>query len=254
MPHISAIIITHNEEQNIERCLNSLIGLVDEIVVVDSYSDDRTVEICERYGCRVSQRPFNGFGSQRQYATGLATHSYVLSIDADEMVSEDLCRAIRELKSAPKFVHRMYSAKVVNYFCGQAMKGSGWAPRYEVRLFDKRYACWDLRDVHERLSYSDSICPNPLAGCIHHYRSNSRTEYINKEEQQSRLCGRVLAAQKNKISALSPWLKAMGQYLHCHLVQMALRDGKAGNIIANGRFKYTRRSLDLARTLIKERR
>ena len=84
--NISAAIITYNEARNIERCLNSLIGVADEIVVVDSGSTDATVDICRRYGCSVTTRPFTGYGSQRQYAAGLAHNRYVLSIDRKSVV------------------------------------------------------------------------------------------------------------------------------------------------------------------------
>ncbi len=93
MTNITATVITHNEQRNIERCLNALIGVADEIVVVDSNSTDATVEICSHYGCRIVARPFAGYGSQRQFATSLATHRYILSIDADEVLSDDLRQA-----------------------------------------------------------------------------------------------------------------------------------------------------------------
>lgn len=85
---LSATVITRNEAANIERCLNSLIGVADEIVVVDSGSDDSTVDICRRYGAKVTVRPFAGYGPQRQYAATLASGNYVLSIDADEVLTE----------------------------------------------------------------------------------------------------------------------------------------------------------------------
>ena len=88
MEKISATIITRNEENNLERCLNALTGVADEIIVVDSYSTDRTVEICRHFGCHITRREFQGFGSQRQYAAGLAQHNFILSIDADEVIDE----------------------------------------------------------------------------------------------------------------------------------------------------------------------
>ncbi len=94
MEPLSATIITFNEEANIERCLNSLVGVVSEIIVVDSHSTDATLDICRRYGCRITVRDFEGFGSQRQYATGLTTSRHVLSIDADE-VSDIACIPLR---------------------------------------------------------------------------------------------------------------------------------------------------------------
>ena len=89
MKKISATIITLNEEANIERCLNSLSGVVDEIIVVDSGSTDATLDICRRYGCHISERPFSGSGGERQYASPLAGHSDILAIDGDGVRSEE---------------------------------------------------------------------------------------------------------------------------------------------------------------------
>lgn len=98
MSKISATILTYNEENRIEACLQSLEGIADEIVVVDSGSTDRTVEICSKHGCRVTVREFRGYGAQRQYATSLTTHAYVLSVDADEVVSPALRHSLLKLK------------------------------------------------------------------------------------------------------------------------------------------------------------
>ena len=114
MTMLSATIITRNEERNIERCLNSLIGVADEIIVVDSMSTDSTADICRRYGAKVTERQFAGYGSQRQYAASLAGGRYVLSIDADEVLTEELRRNLLELKRKG-FEHRMYCFRVVNY-------------------------------------------------------------------------------------------------------------------------------------------
>lgn len=148
---LTATVITHNEERNIERCLNSLIGVVDEIIVVDANSTDATVDICLRYGAKVTRRPFSGYGSQRQYASGLAGGRYVLSIDADEVLTEELRDSIAEAKNKG-FAHRTYCFKVVNYVNGQAVHRSGMEPKMQTRLFDRRYVSWDLLDVGERPS------------------------------------------------------------------------------------------------------
>ena len=148
MAKISATIITDNNIATIERCLESIIGIADEIIVVDAFSDDGTAETCERYGCKVRQRRFDGFGAQKQYAVSLATNSYVLSIDADEYLDDDLRHSIAKLKE-DGFEHRIYSFSRLNFFCGKPIRHSGWWPDKQTRLFDKRYGSWELRDVHE---------------------------------------------------------------------------------------------------------
>lgn len=250
MDKISATIITHNEEANIERCLNSLQGIADEIIVVDSFSDDRTLEICRRYNCKITCRAFTGFGSQRQYATGLTTNKYVLSIDADEVLTEELRASLLQVKR-DGFTHRVYAARVCSYFCGREMHHSGWAPAAEIRLFNKRYANWNLRDVAEKVMFPDSLMPALLGGEIHHYRCASLDEFAAKEQRHARMLSRVIASHKHKVKVFAPTLRGCKEYLKCLVAQKALLDGPAGRHIAAQRFATMREAYRLARRLIK---
>ncbi len=251
MDPLSATIITFNEEANIERCLNSLVGVVSEIIVVDSHSTDATLDICRRYGCRITVRDFEGFGSQRQYATGLTTSRHVLSIDADEVLSEELRQAIIDLRREG-FRHRMYSATVNNFICGRAMRHSGWGPERQVRLFDKRYATWDLRDVGERITHSDSVCPELLPGCVNHYRCGSISELEFKETRHARMRGRVLAASGCDVGVFGAWLRATGAFVRCHVRHGAILDGREGRHIAVSRYVSTLAAYRTARRMAKE--
>lgn len=253
MQHISATIITRNEEKNIERCLKALEGIADEIVVVDSYSTDRTLEICRKYGCRITSREFRGFGSQRQYATGLTRHSYVLSIDADETIDSELSRSLRQLKENG-FEHRVYAITVKNYFCGAPLYHSGFEPESHVRLFNKRYANWNLRDVSDRVSYPDSVQPALLPGAIHHYRCSSIEEFNKKENRIAALEAKVIAAANSDVSALTPWLKASLTYLKTLLIDQAWRDGHHGLKIAGRRARTTLEAYRMARKIAREQR
>lgn len=253
MQHISATIITRNEERNIERCLEALQGVVDEIVVVDSYSTDRTLEICKRYGCKITSREFRGFGSQRQYATGLTKHSYVLSIDADEMLDEELRESLRQLKENG-FDHRVYAITVKTYFCGEPLAHSGFEPESHVRLFNKRYANWNLHDVSDRVSYPDSVSPVKLSGAIHHYRCTTIDEFVKKENRLASLEARVLANSSRTIWPATPWLKAAFNYVHSHLADFAWLDGRQGFTIAARRAKTTLEAYRMARRILQEQR
>lgn len=251
MEPISATIITRNEEQNLDRCLNALQDVADEIIVVDSYSNDRTLEICHRYDCKVTQREFSGFGSQRQYATGLTSHPYVLSIDADEVIDEELRRHIIELKKAG-FDHRVYSVKIQNYFCGRPVRHSGYEPEAQVRLFNKRYANWNLRDYSDKVSYPDSVNPVMLPGTIHHYRCASLEEFVRKENRLAALQARVLATSKSSIWPMTPCLRAAWQYVLSQVLDLAWLDGSNGLAIASRRSRTTYEAYRMARQLLKE--
>ena len=247
---LSATIITRNESHNIERCLLSLIGVADEIIVVDSMSTDDTADICRRYGCLVTERPFAGYGPQRQYAAGLANGRYVLSIDADEVVSENLRNNLIRLKQSG-FTHRMYRFRVVNYICGHPMKHSGMDPQRQIRLFDKRYANWELLDVGERLSYPRGVQPFFIEGDIHHYRCNDFSELDYKELRNAEMRGRVLAAAGVVSGKKVAMCKAIGEFFKCHIKQGAILEGKAGWRIARARFLATLAAYRSARNIVK---
>lgn len=247
---LSAVIITKNEARNIERCLNSLLGVVDEIIVVDSMSTDATVDICRRYGCRVTSRAFTGYGSQRQYAAGLARTPYVLSIDADEALSEELRQSIIKLKNEG-FTHRMYCFRVVNYICGHTINHSGMAPKIETRLFDRRFASWNLNDVGERLTYPGGVRPHPIEGDMYHHRCDDFGELDFKEIRNARLRGRLMAAAGINASRPACWLRAMSAYIGCHLRDGAIFDGATGRRIALTRFKATYEAYKTASNIVR---
>lgn len=251
MQHISATIITRNEEHNIERCLDALQGVVDEIVVVDSYSTDRTVEICNRYGCRITSREFRGFGSQRQYAAGLTKYSYVLSIDADEMLDEQLRQSLIELKRG-NFGHRIYAINVKTYFCGMPLAHSGFEPEHHVRLFNKRYANWNLHDVSDSVSYPESVMPVMLPGAIHHYRCSTPEEFETKENRIASLRARAIANSTESVSVVSAWMRATSAYLRCMVCDKAWLDGRRGLSIARRKALTAYRSYNMARSLRRE--
>lgn len=251
MGFLTATIITHNEARNIERCLNSLIGVADEIIVVDSLSTDATVEICNRYGCKVTQRPFSGYGSQRQYAVGLANGRYVLSIDADEELSDTLRNNIRQLKEQG-FSHRMYRFRIVNYVCGRRMLRSGMEPQHQIRLFDRRYANFDLLDIGERLSYPRGVQPVLIEGDLHHHRCADFDELDYKEIRNAEIRGRMMAAAGINAPAAMSWLRAASAYLKCHLRDGAILDGTAGHRIARSRYLSTLAAYRAARKIAKD--
>lgn len=251
MEKLSVTIITRNEERNIERCLNTLRGVADEIIVVDSYSTDRTVEICQRYGCRITRRNFPGFGPQRQYAASLATHNYILSLDADEVPDEEMLAALRKLK-ADGFGHRVYSAQVINYFCGQPLRHSGYEPTHHIRLFNKRYTNWTLAGESDSVTCPPGVIPTPLPGSIHHYRVSTIDEFHRKENRIASLRARELANRNTGIGPLTPHLRASWQYVKCHLLNKAWLDGSKGDIIARRRYKTTFEAYRIARHLMME--
>lgn len=231
MKKISATILAYNEERHIEACLESLCGVADEIIVVDSGSTDRTIEICKKHGCKVSTRKFDGFGAQRQYATSLTTHQYILSIDADELLSPALQESIKKLKE-DGFGHRVYSISRLNFYCGVPVKHCGWYPDRQIRLFDKRYANWNLRDVSETVIFRDSVKPELLDGDILHHRCDTREQYEKVAVSHAAMKAKVLAARDGNIGVLSPVTHGLKAFWNSFVSEGGLFEGKVGREIS----------------------
>src|SRR4051794_2171901 len=135
MIKLSSVIITYNEEHNIARCIESLKGVADEIILVDSYSTDQTVAIAESYGARIYHRRFTDFGDQKAFAIAQAANDHVLSIDADEVLSPELQASIIKEKQQPRF--EAYNVNILPNYCGQWIRHCGWYPQPKLRLFNK---------------------------------------------------------------------------------------------------------------------
>ncbi len=246
MAHISVTIITYNEEKRIGACLNSIKNIADEIIVVDSFSSDNTPQICRDFGCKVTQRKFSGFGAQRQFATSLTSHSYVLTIDADEVLSPALEASLAKLKS-DGFKHRVYSMSRLNFYCGQPIKHCGWYPDMQVRLFDKRYANWDLHGFKEKVIFPGTLNPEPLDGDILHYRCSTTEEYRNVQRRHAALASRDIASAGQTIRFYTPFIKGAEAFFEMYLLNGAILDGREGRSISLEQFRSAYMAYRMAR-------
>lgn len=248
MNKITATILTFNEERRIEACLESLRGVVDEIIVVDSFSTDSTLDICRRFGCRISQRRMAGFGAQRQYATSLASHAYVLAIDADEALSPALRESLLELKKKG-FGHRGFSMSRLNFFCGFAVKHCGWYPDRQVRLFDKRYAAWSLNDVDEQVIFRDDVVPEPLDGDLLHYRCDTLDEYLRRRLKQADIKALRIAESGETIGPMTPYANGLKAFLETYVGRAGVLDGQVGFAISRQHYLAERHAWKAARRI-----
>jgi len=164
---LSAVIITYNEERNIGRCLQSLQGIADEIIVVDSGSSDQTCAIARQYGAKVIIHDFEGYSAQKNFAAAQALHDWVLSLDADEALTEDLKASVRKTLAAPG--HDAYYIKRLTSFCGSFIRHGGWYPDKQCRLWRKSKGSWQGL-IHEgwRLNHAPGTY-GVLDGDLLHY-------------------------------------------------------------------------------------
>jgi glycosyltransferase involved in cell wall biosynthesis len=187
---LSVTIITYNEERNIGRCLKSMQGIADEILVVDSFSTDRTVEICESFGCRVIAREFKGFVDQKQFAVDQAKNDWILSFDADEEITEGFRNELKELLGRDKMPCDGYNIRFSLFYLGRILKHSGVGFEHKLRLFDRRKSAFQFSHVHEVVRVSGSV--GRLKGISIHYSYDNLHHHIEKSNRYS-----TLAAQDN---------------------------------------------------------
>ena len=182
---ISATIITFNEEKNIKRCLESLEGVVKEIVVIDSFSTDKTIEICKQYTTKIYQNSFEGYGSQKNFATNKTENDWILSIDADEVLSEELKNSISMLKQ--NAITNPYTFSRITNFCGKWIKYGGWYPDTQLRLWNKNHGLWNDSKVHERIELNKHTTIGKLKGDLLHYSYYTFEEYLHRINKYSDL-------------------------------------------------------------------
>jgi glycosyltransferase involved in cell wall biosynthesis len=188
MPEISAVVITFNEEKNIERCLDSIAGVADEIIVVDSFSTDRTEELCKKYNVRFIQNNFEGYIQQKNFAISKAKYSFVLSLDADEVLSPELQESILKVRDNPRYDG--YYCKRLNYYCGKKIWFTSWYPDRKLRLWDKSMGKWGGNNPHDRVLMNKGIKTGRLKGHIQHYSFGSITEHIHQVNRFSSISAR----------------------------------------------------------------
>jgi (heptosyl)LPS beta-1,4-glucosyltransferase len=228
MEKLSVVIIACNEERNMERCLKSVFW-ADEIVVADSGSTDGTVEICERHGCKIFRTPWLGFSRTRRFAVARASHDWILSVDADEEVSDELRRSIQSLlKDSPPF--RGYRVTERSFFLGKRIRHSGWNRESHVRLFHRQYGGYNDRPVHEgvRVEGEKGI----LKGILWHYPYPNLQVYIRKMNQYSELGAESLRMRGETSSPSKAFLHGIATFIKMYVVRRGFLDGREGFLLA----------------------
>jgi glycosyltransferase involved in cell wall biosynthesis len=225
----SVVIITFNEEANIERCLKSVVDLSSDIVIVDSGSTDKTKEICKLYNCSFFIREFDDYSSQKNYANSLAKHDLILSMDADECLSDNLRSSIRNFTSDnDNFV---VSFNRLNHHCGKAVRFCGWYPDRKIRIFNRKFAKWE-GTIHENLVFSASPINYRLNGDLLHFTYKSRNEHLKQAEKFARLNALSDNKKGKKSSLLSGYFKSIFRFFSVFFLKLGFLDGKTGFFIA----------------------
>jgi len=225
---LSVCVVTYNEERNIERCLRS-VSWADEIVVVDSFSQDRTVEIALKYTDRVYRHPWGGYGAQKNLALGYVGYDWVLALDADEEVSEELGRSIREVLEGKDDCDG-YEVARRSFYLGRWIGHGGWYPDYQLRLFRKGKGKWMEVELHERVVVEGEV--GRLKGDLYHYPYQDLSEHIRKMDRYSTIASREMARKGIKVRGWDLLVRPLFRAFKSYVLKAGFLDGVPGLVIA----------------------
>jgi glycosyltransferase involved in cell wall biosynthesis len=230
MPEISAVIITYNEERYIEQCIRSVAEVVDEIVVVDSLSNDRTKEICLSLGVRYIEHSFQGYRDQKNFALTQASFDYILSLDADEALSPVLEKSI--LAEKQDFRYDGYKFNRLNSFCGRWMYHTNLFPERKIRLFNRKKARWGGYNIHETVILDDPQSLKLLKGNLLHWLYDSYEESVDKMNKYTSLLADEYFKQGIKVSAKKLILNPLWRFFHSYVLKGGFFDGYDGFVVS----------------------
>jgi len=225
---ITATIITFNEEHNIAAALETL-SFADEIIVVDSESTDRTVEIARQFTDRVFVRPWPGYSAQKNFAAEQASNHWIFSLDADERVSKEVAGEISALKNSDPGAAAFEMPRRA-YYLGRWIKHSGWYPDYKLRLYDRRHARWRGDYVHETLEVKGKV--ERLSGELLHYTVRDASEHHLRMDRYTTLAAAKLHAQGKRVSFASLLILPIAVFIRSYIFKLGILDGIPGLAIA----------------------
>ncbi len=233
---MSAVIITYNEEKNIARCISSLQEVADEILVVDSFSEDRTKEICTSMGVRFMEHAFEGHVQQKNYATGQATHDFVLALDADEALSVELAEQILDVKKNKTYDAYRFN-RLTNY-CGKWIRHCGWYPDTKLRLWDRQKGKWGGRNPHDSVKMQSGSRVKHIGGDILHYSFYSVTQHLQQIDKFTNIMALEKFKEGKKVNPFYHLLiKPLYFFIQRYVFRLGLLDGYEGYIVCkNGAY------------------
>jgi glycosyltransferase involved in cell wall biosynthesis len=232
--NISATVITFNEQENIRAACES-VSWADEIIVVDSESTDSTREIAKACGATVITRSWPGFAAQKQFAVDQASHDWIFSLDADERVSEELKDSIQRLRNgSTAAIADGYSIARRAFYQGRWIRGGGWYPDRQLRLFRRDKGRWEPRHIHESFRMQPEATVSSLEGEILHYTSSDAAHHHRMiGERYAPLSARQMFEEGRRTSALKIATAGPAAFMQAYVLKGGFRDGLAGVSIAS---------------------
>jgi len=247
---ISAVIITRNEAENIRAACES-VTWADEIVVVDSESTDATREIAAECGARVIGNQWPGFAAQKQFATDAASNDWIFSLDADERVSPELRRTIERLKSKDESsLADGYRIARRTFYMNRWIRGGGWYPDHQLRLFKRHQGSWGNRLIHESFQLRRGARVETLTGDLLHYTVRDAAHHEDMIKQRyAPLGARQMYRDGKRTSGISTAVAGPSAFVRSYILKGGFRDGAAGLAIAKFAAQHARLKHKLLREL-----
>ncbi|NQX82853.1 MAG: glycosyltransferase family 2 protein [Flavobacteriaceae bacterium] len=228
---ISAVIITYNEEKNISTCLDSLKSIADEILVIDSYSTDKTEQICSKYDLKFVKNKFEGHIQQKNYGVSLASYNYILSIDADEVMSSELIKSVLKIKKESN-PGKAYNYNRLNKYCGKWIKYGGWYPDAKIRIWNKDHGQWGGENPHDTVILKGDEKVKKLKGDLLHYSVIDLESRMNTMNNFTSISAEEKYKKGVKVSIFGALMRAMFRFFKTYIIKLGFMDGKIGLIIA----------------------
>ena len=250
MQKLSAVIITFNEERNIARCLESLHGVADEIVVIDSFSTDKTQDIVAKYNAIFIQHAFEGHIQQKNYALGQASNDLVISLDADEALSETLRNNILKVKIGN--IADGYSMNRLSNYCGHWIRHGSWYPDKKLRLFDRTKVQWAGFNPHDKAEAIEGSVINHLDGDILHYTYYTIEEHVKKLDYFSSIAANAYFNKNKKAGWFDLAVRPGFAFFRDFILRAGFLDGYYGWVIARFTAHYTMQKYVKLRFLIEQ--
>lgn len=229
MIKLSSVIITLNEERNIGRCIESLAGIADEIVVVDSGSTDNTEAICKSFGVKFIVNPFEGHIEQKNFATSHCSFDHILSLDADEALSPELKNSIELLKN--NWEKDGYSFKRLTNYCGQWIYHCGWYPDRKLRLYRKGKGKWSGSNPHDQCVLNSPNDSGSIMGNLLHYSYYSVQDHLKQVNTFTEIAAQSAFKEGKRSSIFQILIKPAIRFLRDYFFHLGILDGYYGFII-----------------------
>lgn len=227
MNKLSVVIIAFNEEESIARCITSVKAVADEVVVVDSFSTDKTVEIAKSLDAKVIMHPFENYIQQKNFAANQASFDYILNLDADECLSEELLQSILQLRMNG-FTADGYAMNRLNFYCGRPVKTCGWYPDTKIRLWNRQKGNWQGQLIHERLVMAPNTTVQQLNGDLLHYSFPTQELYIQQCDKFATIAAKQLKSRNVWVLVFKLLFSPGFKFIKNYFFNVGFTDGNTG--------------------------